>query len=542
MSVIPKNNGKRVYENYTADVAKKWDVIIVGSGMGGMSCASALSKLGHKVLLLEQHYIPGGFTHMFGRKGYKWDVGVHVMGEMSEGEVPLKMLQWLTNGKVKMNSLGDPFDTFYFPGGLDIHMPEGEQKFLDQLYGLFPKEKEKLDRYWKMVSKANVVCKAFFVFQTLPKWLSKICASILYSVVPNYWKMTTEEVLQKFDFSDDMILALTSHWGYYGSVPKDSSFGVHALTHKHFCNGARFPQGGSSAFAAAMLTNVLEAGGKVLTNANVDEIMVSNGKATGVRMADGTEIKAKTVISATGVKTTVNRLLPAPFKNAEWANNLRNIGDSPSYLCLNLAFKGDIVQAGAKSCNSWLYTIRNNDQQLWDITDKNSKPHLLYVSFPSLKDPEHDAGAELKHTGECVTFIDWETMHKWADSEFGKRASDYEELKQRITDRLIKELTERMPEIMQYLEFSELSTPLTAKHYTRASKGAIYGLESTPARFECEDLRVRTPIKNLLMCGADIATIGVLAAMTSGILAASVVDKRAYLRLLSSKGFQLMFL
>lgn len=532
MSVIPKHNGKRVYETYTSDVAKKWDAIVVGSGMGGMSCASALSKLGRKVLVLEQHYIPGGYTHMFGRKGYKWDVGVHVMGEMTDGEVPYKMLQWLTNGKVKMNTLGDPFDSFHFPHGLNVIMPEGEQKFLDQLYRMFPDEKGKIKRYWKMVSKANVVCKAFFVFQTFPKGLSNILSRILYSFVPNYWNMTTQEVLDKFDFSDDLILALTSHWGYYGSVPKDSSFGIHALTHKHFCNGARFPQGGSSVFASAMLGNVLDAGGEVLTKAEVDEVMVVNGKATGVRMTDGTEIEASVVISATGAKTTVNRMVPDSYKDTEWARKINALEDSPSYLGLNIGFKGDISKEGASSCNKWLYAIQNNDQQLWDITNKDERPHLLYLSFPSLKDPEHDAGNEIKHTAECVTFVDWDAFKKWEDSEFGKRDIDYQDLKQDITDRMLAELNSQLPEIMQHLDFTELSTPLSSKHYTHASRGAIYGLAATPERFGCDELRVRTPIKNLLMCGADIATIGVISAMTSGILAACVVDKRAYLQLL----------
>jgi all-trans-retinol 13,14-reductase len=532
MSVIPKDNNKRVYENYAPDVKGDFDVIVIGSGMGGMSCASALSILGHKVLVLEQHYIPGGFTHMFGRKGYKWDVGVHVMGEMTEGELPYKMLMWLTNNKVKMNLNADPYEKFQFPDNFDVTMPANTQKFLDSLCEEFPEEKHKLLAYWKTVKKSDAFCRSFFLFQTLPKWLEKVLSSVYHAFIPNYWKMTTASVLDKHGITGKLRLALTSHWGYYGNVPEDSSFAIHALTHLHFGNGAFFPQGGSSSFAAAMLGNVIEAGGKVMTKAEVKEVLVENGVSKGVVMADGTVIKAKHVVSAAGAKSTVNRLVPESFRSTEWAKTISSIKDSPSYLCLNLAFKGDITKLGANGCNRWLYTISSNDVELWDISKKDERPHLLYVSFPSTKDPEHDPGPDEKHTGECVTFVDWTSYEQWSETQFGDRPADYEAFKQEITDRMLAEMRIRMPEIMEHLEFCELSTPLTAKHYTRASQGAIYGLSATPERFGCEELRVRTPIKNFLMSGVDVATVGVVSAMTSGVLTAAVVDKRAYLKLL----------
>lgn len=534
MSAIPMRNGKRVYEHYSPKLAEgQWDAIVIGSGMGGMSCSATLSKLGRKVLLLEQHYVPGGFTHMFGRKGFKWDVGVHVMGEMTPGEIPFEMLKWLTNGEVTMNSLGDPFDSFYFPHGYTFHMPEGKDKLIDSLKAQFPNEVDKIDRYVKTVLRADIASKALFLFQTLPLWLERILAKIWYGLFfKNYWAMTTEEVISQFNFSKDLKLALTSHWGYYGSVPKDSAFGVHALTHTHFWNGARYPQGGAKVFAEAMLANVLNNGGKVLTKANVKEVIVKDGKAVGVEMEDGTTILSKHVISAAGAKTTVNRLLPEPYRLQPWAEEIRAIPDSPPYLCLNLAFKGDIKAEGAKSGNMWLYTVDNNDTQLWDIANPDERPHLLYVSFPSLKDPDHDAGPEQMHTGECVTFVDWDNFAQWQHTEFGDREPDYEALKKNIEERMLMELKLRLPNIMQHLEFCELSTPLTAAHYARASQGAIYGLSASPQRFTCEPLRVRTPIKNFYMGGVDVATLGVISGMTSGILAATAIDKRAYLRLL----------
>ena len=81
---------------------RQWDAIVIGSGIGGMACAAALAKFGRKVLVLEQHYVPGGFTHTFSRKGYTWDVGVHCLGQMTEREIPGRLIRWLSDGKVEM--------------------------------------------------------------------------------------------------------------------------------------------------------------------------------------------------------------------------------------------------------------------------------------------------------------------------------------------------------------------------------------------------------------------------------------------------------
>ena len=103
--------------------AGKWDAIVIGSGMGGSACAAALSKAGSRVLLLEQHYNAGGFSHTFSRKGYTWDVGVHCVGEMGPRNLPGKLLSWLSDGRIEMAPIGPAYDTAYFPDGTVVEYP-----------------------------------------------------------------------------------------------------------------------------------------------------------------------------------------------------------------------------------------------------------------------------------------------------------------------------------------------------------------------------------------------------------------------------------
>lgn len=533
MSVIPLHRGKRVYGVYpevTASAA--WDVIVIGSGMGGMTCAAALAKHGRRVLVLEQHYLPGGFSHMFARKGFEWDVGVHAIGEMAPGDVPFKMLNWLTNGQVKMVSLGNPYDRFHFHDGYEISFPDSREAFIATLKARFPEQSTRLDRYFEVVEEAAKQAMAFFAFKSLPEGVERVGNGVLHALTRNWWKSTTSEVLNELGIEGRLRTLLTVHWGYIGSTPDESSFPVHALTHTHFWRGAYYPEGGAKVFAAHMLGNVVDAGGLVLVRASVSEILVERGRAAGVRMSDGVEFRAPIVVSATGAKTTVNKLVPAGYRDTAWATDIRALPDSPSYVCLNLGFEGDITEDEGAAANLWLYETWNNNHKLWDIADPTARAPILYCSFPSLKDPLHKTGKKLKHTGECVTFVPWDAFQPWKDTALDARSEAYATLKKDIEDRLLAHLRHRLPGLMKKLTYHELSTPLTTEWFTAASQGAIYGLAATPERFLCAKLRTRTPIPGFYMSGVDIGSLGVVGGISSGMLTAASIDPRVYLRLI----------
>src|SRR5690349_20266587 len=108
---------------------ESWDALVIGSGIGGLTCAAALAKSGWKVLVLEQHYVAGGCTHMFTRKGYHWDVGVHCVGEMHPRHANARIIDWLSGGKIEMNPLGRAYDSFHFTDGFEMELPDRKEKF-----------------------------------------------------------------------------------------------------------------------------------------------------------------------------------------------------------------------------------------------------------------------------------------------------------------------------------------------------------------------------------------------------------------------------
>ncbi len=330
---------------------------------------------------------------------------------------------------------------------------------------------------------------------------------------------------------------LSSQWGYYGSTPSNASFAMQALVAKHFWHGGYYPVGGSPAIAEELLQAVADRDGWCRIRASVKQIVIQNGRATGVELDDGEVISAPRVISAAGVQSTVKRLLPAPHKDARWAKSITDLSPASCHLCLYVGFHGDIRQAGASAANRWFYDVWDSEAGTWDVKpgmDELPPAGVLYCSFPSLKDPDYDAGQTQRHTGEVVTFVPWEAFAKWQGTDWSERGEEYEQFKKQLHDSLLEQFLSKMPELRRFVAFSELSTPLSTDHFCRPIKGSIYGIEPTPERFANQYLRPGSPIKNLYFAGSEVSTVGVIGAMMGGVLAATAAEPRKAMRLLRS--------
>ncbi len=521
-----------IYKPSASRSATPRDAIVIGSGMGGMACAATLAKFGKRVLLLEQHYMPGGFAQTFSRKGYTWDVGVHCVGEMGPRSMPGKILSWLTNDKVEMEPIGKAYDTVFLPGGVVFEYPDNWREFKKRLEDMFPEEKDAIAKYFELIWKVSKSVRPFLLLRTLPPVLHKIGLQLFHRKV-DYWTRTTTEVLDELTGNARLKSILTAQWGGYGVIPKRSCFALHALVIRHFWNGGYFPSGGSQKMVDHLLQTVKDAGGETLVRASVEEILVRRGKAVGVRLHGGEEIFAPIVVSAAGARSTIERLLPEKLKKTRWATDILKIPQSSGCVCLNLGLQGDVVAAGGTPSNQWLFETWDMDAAAyWDVNKPNSIAPALYLSFSSLKDPKHVPGPEQRHTCEVITFVPWDAFSKWQHTRRGNRDPEYVAFKKDLEERLLRQLKSHLPKLVDLIKYHELSTPLSSTFFTRAPQGAIYGLEATPQRFMSPRLGTRTPIKNMYMAGGDVAVLGVIGAMIGGVLAACTIKPRAFTKLL----------
>ncbi len=509
-----------------------WDYLVVGSGMGGMTTAAMLARMGRRVLVLEQHYVPGGFTHAFTRKGYTWDVGVHVVGDVTEHTMTGRLLAYLSKGKLEWSSVGPIYEQFHFPDGLRIDFPDKPEELRSNLLAAFPEEEQAIDTYLALTRKAAHSIRGHYLSRAMPGWLEPAVRWLVGGKAEPFLTQTTAEVLERLTDDARLRAVLTSQWGYYGAPPNRSPFVLQALIARHFLYGGYYPKGGAPAIARGLLKTVADASGWTRILADVEEILVERGRAVGVRLKDGEEIRARRVISAVGVVATVERLLDERYRTSGWGASVRKLRPGPAHLCLYLGFKGDIREAGASGANKWFYGCWDAGDGLWQIDGELGEVPVLYCSFPSLKDPCHDPGPELRHTGEVVTFVPWEPFTKWREKKWRKRGEDYDALKSRLQEKMLEQYLDRLPGLRGMVDYTELSTPLSTDHFSRPMAGSIYGSEGTPDRFVNRWTRPRSPIPGLYFSGNEVGSMGVIGAMLGGMLASLAVEPVGTVRML----------
>ncbi|SMF74726.1 phytoene desaturase family protein [Pseudobacteriovorax antillogorgiicola] len=505
---------------HRASIDDQYDCIVVGSGMGGLATAACLSKAGQKVLVLEKHYTAGGFTHTFQRKGYEWDVGVHYIGEVHrKHSVMRRVFDYVSDGALQWSEMPPVYDRIYLgPDAYDY--VAGPQQFKERMVSYFPKEERAIEQYVDMIRQVSRVSSGYFMEKTLPIWLSKILYNKLTRDYLKLAKRSTYDVLRSMTQDETLIAVLTGQWGDYGLPPKASSFAMHATVAKHFLAGGNYPVGGSSSIARTIEPVIQKSGGQVITNAGVEKVLIKDGRACGVLLENGREIRAKRVVSAIGISNSYSNLIESKSQEDNpYTYKEDCVSPSFSHVCLYIGIKANGAELGFDNANLWVYRDRDHDGNVQAFKNGTSKEFpIVYISFPSSKDPDWETNYPGRSTIEIVAPAPYEWFEPWKEKNWQKRGAEYNELKSSITERLLDALYEKLPQLKGKVDYTELSTPLSTEHFCSYSRGEIYGLDHTPERFEQRWLRARPSIKNLYFTGQDLVTCGVGGALSAGVL------------------------
>lgn len=499
-----------------------FDAIIIGSGIGGMTVARILTHFyKKKVLLLEQHYIFGGFTHSFSRLGkYTWDVGLHYVGDMGSNSRMRLVMDFVTGGRVKWQKFAEPCQYFVYPDR-KYSVCGDPQKQKEYWQKEFPEEKEKIEQYFKDIKTVISWGKIAATFEGLPRPVGAIIRKFNKKKV-NLAESTTKEYFDRLGVSEKLRSALDSQWMDYGMKMDQSLFSFHATIIWHYEHGAWYPVGGSQRIGEEVKKLLLEKNCQIKLNSRVEKILIENGAATGVQVSHTKtkkqeEFFAPLIISNAGAKNTYLKLLnhvPIPFRK-----ELEEAPLGSSFLDLFIGLKKCPSTIGVKGENYWIFDDYDQNK-VWNNRHKitEGKPPFAFVSFGSMNDCEAKG-----HTAQVLALTDYEFFKQWKDMDWKKRGPEYEALKKQFTQSILDFVEKTIPGFRDLVDYTELSTPLTVEHFSHHPGGQVYGTYSSKDRLNMKWHQSRTPIKGLYLTGADSGGCGIVGAMMSGIFTLSTI-------------------
>ena len=407
-----KKQRSLLHRKYRKGEIEEVDVIIIGSGMSGLSCGAILSRLGYKVLILEQHHdVCGGGTHMFELKGYSFDSGLHYTVPWS---VPVFALTCglKPSDVCPFDLMGDEestVDKIYIvpPKRYVVHQTDTRsmstpfcmklfEAHIPELYRSFPHEKKAIDKFLSLAADAMTFVKLFLFSKLLPKWMQKVFWWWVPRRYINSVATTAKELLPSITADKRLISLLSSMWIDTGARPDRASFMMTASVFRGVSmEGGCYPRGGSSRMAEELVSVIEYFGGQVSIRATVKEIVYDEARrrVSGVRMMDGSVIRSRRgVVSSCGLLNTYKFLLQSiPSKLLPPTLESLGVSQSAGFVMCNIGIRASAGEIGATNTNTWHIPV-DEDGDAFPPLEKYFKSPLdpdndipAFITFPSLK-------------------------------------------------------------------------------------------------------------------------------------------------------------
>lgn len=476
----------------------KFNTIIVGSGLGGLTAGATLAKLGRKVLVLEQHYIPGGCATNFKRKDFIMEVGLHEMNGFHDKDIKDKVFDFL-QVKEFIQFIRVPELFHVTSANTSLTFPHGIQSAKEALIEKFPHEVKGIEAFFKLI--INISDELYRIPKE--KWKMMMIYPLIPLLYPNVFKsikLSCGDWLDEHIKDEQLKLVLTTNVLYYGDDPYNLSLMHFAIAQAGYIIGGGYYIKGGSQKLSDYLTHYIESnGGQVLLGKKAENILVENGRATGVQYRDAfneslepVAIYADAVIVNAAIPHAV-RMLPAAYRSS-LESKTKNLEESCSLISIYMAFDIDLKKFGVKHYSTFI--LGEGVNSLKDIKPNNQgewrKKCFVFVDYSQIDSGITPSGKSFGVICAADYLSEWQGLDEVA----------YKDKKDRIAQLFFKRLEEHYPGISKHIVYYEVGTAKTIQRYTLNPKGTPYGYAQKPSQSGLARIAAKSPVGNMYFASA----------------------------------------
>ena len=475
-------------------------VVIIGSGLGGLSCGLILSRNGYDVTVLEQGTQVGGCLQCFSRHGVRFETGMHFIGSADEGQVLNRLLRYL-------GVLDDISLSRLDPSGYDVISLQGQQfcfangkeQFIETLAKDFPHERDNLRRYFELVESVASASSLHSL---------RVADSDTSPLNTEFQLRSMNDVLDEVIGDPFLRDVLVGNLPLYAAERGKTPFSTHAFITDFYNQSAFRVVGGSDRIAISLVNSIQQHGGQVLCRQRVTHILCDDMKTVGVETADEHFYPADIVIAGIHPARLIE-LCDSPLLRPAYRRRVQSLPETVGGFSVYLRFKPET--APYMNYNFYGY----NQMSPWncEIYSESDWPKgYLYMHFCNKEQQQWAQG------GVILSYMQYSEVARWQGSRVGHRGDDYEQMKHERAERLIDAVSQEFPQLRDSIAGYETSTPLTYQDYTGTEGGSMYGIAKDINLGPASRVHHRTKIPNLLLTGQNINSHGIL-----GVLVGTVV-------------------